>query len=208
MAFPEKLHKCYDRLPGSLGWRFARGLSHLPRTIGRTLRWPLIRIAFHSDGRPRGWLRPLMHHPATQRSSPKTVDLSRLADSIPAENRPGEILDALEKPDSILDPQKKTILVVSHDATRSGAPILALNLTQQLSPRYNVISLLLGGGELTNDFRLASALLYVADQTNLSDRQLDNAIEDITTRYPFTFAIANTVASRRALRALKEGGVP
>jgi glycosyltransferase involved in cell wall biosynthesis len=139
-----------------------------------------------------------MHRPATEQSSPQTRDLSRLAASIPAENRP----------DSIIDPQKKTILVVSHDATRSGAPILALNLIQRLSPRYNVISLLLGGGELTGDFRLASALLYVADQTNLSDRQLDNAIEDITTRYPLTFAIANTVASRRALRAFKEGGVP
>ena len=48
----------------------------------------------------------------------------------------------------------------------------------------------------------------MADQTNLSDTQLDSVIEDITTRYPLTFAIANTVASRRALRPLKEGGVP
>jgi len=35
------------------------GLIHLPRTIGRTLRWPFIRIAFHKNGRPRGWLRRL-----------------------------------------------------------------------------------------------------------------------------------------------------
>ena len=225
----------------SFRWRFVDGLVHFPRTVGRVLRWPFVRIGFHKNGRPRGWLRPqavemtseigrlseavatrdaeimrlndavatsnaeigrlnhaLMRHPATGRSSPQILDLSGLEDSIPAEDRPPAILDA----------QKKTILVVSHDATRSGAPILALNLIQQLSSRYNVISLLLGGGELTDDFRLASGSLYVADQIHMSDRQLDGVIEDITTRYPLTFAIANTVASRRALRALKEGGVP
>ena len=34
-------------------------LIHLPRTIGRTLRWPFFRSAYHKSGRPRGWLRQL-----------------------------------------------------------------------------------------------------------------------------------------------------
>ena len=34
-------------------------LIHFPRAIGRLIRRPFIRIAFHKNGRPRGWLRPL-----------------------------------------------------------------------------------------------------------------------------------------------------
>jgi O-antigen biosynthesis protein len=33
------------------------GLIHLPRTIGRILRQPIIRAAYHKSGHPRGWLR-------------------------------------------------------------------------------------------------------------------------------------------------------
>ena len=114
MAQLEKLHKCYDRLRQSPSWRFARGLVYLPRTIGRTLRWPLMRAAFHRNGRPRGWLRPLMRHPATERSS------AQIPDSILDAQK--QMILVVSHPDSILDTQKQTILVVSHDATRSGAP--------------------------------------------------------------------------------------
>ncbi len=107
-----------------------------------------------------------------------------------------------------LDPQKKTILVVSHDDSRTGAPILALNLVQQFSARYNVLSLLLGGGELVDHFRRASASLFVADRIHMKDGELDSVILDITSRHPLTFAIANTVESRGVLRALKASGVP
>ena len=43
------------------------------------------------------------------------------------------------------DPQKNTILIFSHEASGTGAPILALNLVQRFSERYNVIGLILGG---------------------------------------------------------------
>ena len=107
-----------------------------------------------------------------------------------------------------LDARKKTILVVSHDASRSGGPVLALNLIQLLTARYNVISLLLGGGELTEDFRLASNALCVADRGQLSELDFDAVLRDLTVRCRLAFAIVNTIESRRALRALKEQGVP
>ena len=34
-------------------------LVHFPRTVGRVLRRPFVRLAFHKNGRPRGWLRRL-----------------------------------------------------------------------------------------------------------------------------------------------------
>ena len=42
-----------------------------------------------------------------------------------------------------LDPGKTTVLVVSHEASATGAPILALNLAQQLRATHNVIVMLL-----------------------------------------------------------------
>ncbi|MBQ6657399.1 MAG: hypothetical protein IJM64_08970, partial [Ottowia sp.] len=37
------------------------------------------------------------------------------------------------------DPSRESVIVVSHEATRTGAPILALNLVRVLSQRYNVL---------------------------------------------------------------------
>ena len=112
------------------------------------------------------------------------------------------------EPAAVLDEWKKTILVVSHEATRSGAPILALNIIQQLSPRYNVVSLILGAGELTDHFRQASASLYVADRIRMTDQDLDNVIQDIVAQNQLAFGIVSSVESRGVLRALKAAGVP
>ena len=51
-----------------------------------------------------------------------------------------------------LDSAKSTVLVVSHEASRTGAPILALHIAQELRKKHNVIALVLGGGELIPDY--------------------------------------------------------
>src|SRR3989338_3391913 len=53
---------------------------------------------------------------------------------------------------SALPATKKTVLVVSHDASRSGAPILAWNICKELKSQFNVIALLLGDGEIKSFF--------------------------------------------------------
>ena len=119
-----------------------------------------------------------------------------------------EPLPAQRKPLEVLDGRKRTVLIVSHEMSRSGAPILALNLIQQLSPRYNVISLTLGRGDLADDFRNASALLYEADRIDMTDRELRCVVKDITTKHSLSFAIVNSVESRMVLKALRDDGVP
>ena len=52
-----------------------------------------------------------------------------------------------------LDTQRPTVVVVSHEASATGAPILALNLCQRLSSHANVVVLLLRGGPLIEDFQ-------------------------------------------------------
>jgi glycosyltransferase involved in cell wall biosynthesis len=123
-------------------------------------------------------------------------------------NAPEALLPTRRRPAAIIDPRKKTILVVSHEASRTGAPVLGLNIIQQLSTRYNVISLILGGGDLTDHFRKASASLYEADRIHMTDRELNGVIRDIAAHHPLMFAIVNSIESRMALRALKAAGVP
>jgi Rhamnan synthesis protein F/Methyltransferase domain/Glycosyl transferases group 1 len=115
---------------------------------------------------------------------------------------------ASDTPAVQIDEEKPTILLVSHDATRSGAPVLALNLIAAFSERYNVVCLTLGGGELTENLRAAAISLYQVDQRLLSDEELDSVVNRIVSQYKLSFAIANSVESRRALRALRAAAVP
>lgn len=51
------------------------------------------------------------------------------------------------------NPHHPTILVVSHEASITGAPVLALNLCQHLCESNNVVVLLMKGGDLVEDFQ-------------------------------------------------------
>ena len=72
----------------------------------------------------------------------------------------------------------KTVIIVSHEASETGAPILALNLCTEFSKTYNVITILVRGGPLTNEFIKAShvvlqARLGLASQASIS-RSINN----------------------------------
>lgn len=47
---------------------------------------------------------------------------------------------------------RKTAVVVSHEASRTGAPIVALNCVKELSKSYNVVTILGNGGPLISEF--------------------------------------------------------
>ena len=194
----------HDKLTRSFRWRFVDGLVHLPRTGGRAVRWPFTRVAFHKNGRPRGWLRRLGFKSRANALADKGV--SPVGPS--HESAAGQGTLQAHGPAAGLDVRKATILIVAHEASRSGAPILALNLVQQLSARYNVISLVLSGGELTENFRQASSALYVVDRRSMNDSQLKDAVYRITSQYSFKFAIVNSVASSRVLSSLSAERVP
>lgn len=51
------------------------------------------------------------------------------------------------------NPQYPSVLVVSHEASVTGAPVLALNVCQHLCPSNNVVVLLMKGGPLVEDYQ-------------------------------------------------------
>ena len=106
------------------------------------------------------------------------------------------------------DTKLKTIIVVSHEASRTGAPILAWNIVEHLSMKANIITILMRGGELRASF-IESSCAVIEPRFNIVPiRALNNALKEICNdQYP-ECSIVNSVVSTPALRPLKKLGIP
>ena len=104
-----------------------------------------------------------------------------------------------------MDPDKATILVVSHEASRSGAPIVGLNLARTLAPQYNVISILLRGGELFAEFKK-----YSVEVIRGGDRlgEIWCVVEAVTAKRSVAAAVLNSIECSKMLSFLLEFEVP
>lgn len=108
------------------------------------------------------------------------------------------------------DPLKETVLIVSHEASRTGAPILSLNLAQNLQKKYNIISFLLGEGSIREYF-LDTSIFVVGPLASRADQILaDDAIEQliILSQSKIKFAIVNSIESRAVIPALAKRFIP
>ncbi|CAG9213007.1 Alpha-L-Rha alpha-1,2-L-rhamnosyltransferase/alpha-L-Rha alpha-1,3-L-rhamnosyltransferase [Paraburkholderia sabiae] len=104
---------------------------------------------------------------------------------------------------------RPTVLVVSHEATRTGAPILAWNICRQLREHYQVVVLLLGKGPLVDTFdEVCDAVAgpYSPDERDAIG--LSAVMSGLCAKYTFDFAIVNSIASRAVLQSLAEQYVP
>lgn len=104
---------------------------------------------------------------------------------------------------------RPTVLVVIHEASRTGAPILAWNLIRSLRADFNVVAILMKEGPIEADLKeVSSALVKVpADLGYASDRAFQ-IFRKIVATYKPEYAIANSVATRHAALLLEELGVP
>jgi glycosyltransferase involved in cell wall biosynthesis len=108
-----------------------------------------------------------------------------------------------------MDPQRPTLVVVSHEASATGAPILALNLCQRLSGHANVVVLLLRGGPLIVDFQEA-AVEVLQPRLNvvfasLLQRELKRLLG--SAGWP-RYALVNSVVSAPFIQPLSSIGIP
>ena len=106
-----------------------------------------------------------------------------------------------------IDPRKPTVLVVSHEASATGAPILALNLCQQLRDSHNVIVLLLRGGSLLPQFQASSAALIQARRQFVNRKLVQRALGRACEGQPVQFALVNSVVSAPLLEPLRGQGI-
>lgn len=114
----------------------------------------------------------------------------------------------IKKGNAGFDPQKDIVLVVSHDASRTGAPILTLSIVQRLQKKYNVISLLLGEGSITEHFSKNSSFLIEAPFARNNTLTAHSLIEQLVRQHDIQFAIVNSIESRIVLPPLARHFIP
>lgn len=134
------------------------------------------------------------------RETPKTVGAGALV-----ERSPGADLQGGDAGRS----KRGTVLVVSHEATRTGAPILAWNICRELREQYHVVVLLLGKGPLVGSFdEVCDAVAGPYSPLDRDALGLGSVIGELCERFTFDFAIVNSIASRAVLQALAERYIP
>jgi len=117
-------------------------------------------------------------------------------------------LPALELSEGRWQADRETVMVVCHEASRTGAPILGLNLVQSLAGRYNVVAVLLGDGPLVDAFRHAGAAVALLPAARLSSLLARNLVTQLCQRYRFKFALVNSIVSGLLFEPLAEAFVP
>jgi glycosyltransferase involved in cell wall biosynthesis len=127
-----------------------------------------------------------------------------------AEGRtPLPIADRIDLPTKRLDPNRKTILVIAHEASRTGAPILALNIGRTLSKRLNVVIVLVHGGPIEDAFKeFAAAVIKPPDAGWFHPADAKYLVKRLVETYRPLYAVANSVETRGFVPPLARACVP
>jgi glycosyltransferase involved in cell wall biosynthesis len=108
-----------------------------------------------------------------------------------------------------LDPDRETVLLIVHQATRTGAPVLAYNLGKRLRERYNLVTLLLDGGVLVDAFAAVSdALIGPITRSDWLLPEVDRIVGRIVDHYRVAYALANSIDTRIAFVPLALRSIP
>jgi glycosyltransferase involved in cell wall biosynthesis len=107
------------------------------------------------------------------------------------------------------NPLLQTVLIISHEATRTGAPIVAYNIANRLRRRYNVVGLLLEGGELVENFNdLCVAVIGPITRSDWHPIEAEYIIRRLLTSYSIAYTISNSIESWLFVPPLTTSFVP
>ena len=99
---------------------------------------------------------------------------------------------------------RKNVLVVVHETSRTGAPILGWNIANHLSNRYNVFTVRCGDGPLTAEFEAISVAIYKQPQKTSIRRELDLLFK----QHSFEYAIINSTELRHLIGICNQNRIP
>jgi glycosyltransferase involved in cell wall biosynthesis len=119
------------------------------------------------------------------------------------------IADGLAFPLAGIEPDKSTILVLVHEASRTGAPILGWNIARALRGRVNVVAILMQGGRLEGAFvEVAAAVVGPIGHEIFDPVEASRLARRLAQIYQPSYAIANSVATQALVPGLTDEGVP
>ncbi|HEY3939049.1 MAG TPA: rhamnan synthesis F family protein, partial [Bryobacteraceae bacterium] len=98
---------------------------------------------------------------------------------------------------AIVDPDKENVLLIVHDTSRTGAPVLAWNIALHLARSYNLYTVHVGDGELTPEFEALSAEVHGPfPSANRSEIDVKYSLRALLDTRKFRYAIVNSAESR------------
>jgi glycosyltransferase involved in cell wall biosynthesis len=103
---------------------------------------------------------------------------------------------------------RDTMLLVTHEASRTGAPILSLNLALSYEARFNVVVILLGGGALEEAFRRTGAVVLAVPEVKADPLAAAQLLRRLERRFSFKFALVNSIESRAVIAPLSHLEIP
>lgn len=104
--------------------------------------------------------------------------------------------------------KRKRILLVAHDASRTGAPILAWNLASRLSGNCDVVVALKAGGPLEEEFRkVAAQVVIIPEAATLTGLDLEGVVDRLVDEIDPHFAVLNSAETRSFAPPLAMRGV-
>ncbi|MCS0503137.1 rhamnan synthesis F family protein [Ancylobacter mangrovi] len=105
--------------------------------------------------------------------------------------------------------RRPAVLMICHEASRTGAPILGWNIIRQLEPKYRVVSVLLHGGDLEEEFRAAAAA-SVAPLNGVARNPVEmrSMAKRLLNEYRPLYVIANSIETQPLAAELGRLGVP
>lgn len=106
------------------------------------------------------------------------------------------------------DPAGQTALVVTHECSLTGAPVLVYNIAEQLSRSMNVVVLTLGPGTLEPLFKELDISYVPAHYARFNALYAEYAVERLVREFNPTFAIVNSIESQLVVKPLQQAGIP
>lgn len=123
--------------------------------------------------------------------------------------RPLSVTDTLTFDRHRLDASRQTILLIAHEASRTGAPIIGYHIARRLSARYNVVAVLLGDGDLFPEFdRFCAATIGPVPRAEWHALEAGRLVRRLCDSYRVLYAIANSIETRLLIPALAHAHVP
>lgn len=103
---------------------------------------------------------------------------------------------------------KETVLLVSHEGVRGGAPILCYNIVEKLVNKYNVVIIFLADGPMVEACSRAGAVVVGPIGVNGMPLLSEYLINEIRQATSIKYAILNTLGSTAIVAALGKNYVP
>jgi glycosyltransferase involved in cell wall biosynthesis len=104
---------------------------------------------------------------------------------------------------------RENILLVVHQTSRTGAPVLGWNIARHLAQRYNLFTITLGGGPLLSDFEALSVETHGPfGYTAPNPASIDHGLLRLFETTEFKYAIINSCESRAFIEPCAARAIP